>query len=95
VRALAPSADISLASVVCRSAKSRGPVIIERWLEGASRGKFEARTLAETPDACVQSVDVVPEERLRPGVLGYHAAARIGDEIAAVERRTLRIGTKP
>ena len=49
-------------------------------------------TIAETAEPCVQTVDVVPAGRLQPGVVDYRIVARIGDEIVAQERRTLRIG---
>ncbi len=87
---LNPSIPISLVSVVCRGAKTHAPVVVERWIEDGSRGEFEPMTIAETAEPCVQTVDVLPAGRLKPGVVDYRVVARIGDEIVAQERRTLR-----
>ena len=92
---LDPTASISLASVVCRGTKTKAPVIVERWLEDGSANDFAPMTIAETSAPCVQTVDVVPPGRLRTGVVDYRIVARIGDEIVAHERRTLRVGTAP
>jgi hypothetical protein len=86
------STSVSLMSVVCRGAKTKGPVVVERWLEGGPRDEFAPMTIAETDPPCVQTIDVVPAGRLLPGVVDYRVTARIGDEIVAQERRTLRVG---
>jgi hypothetical protein len=91
---LDPSASVTLESVVCRGAKSHGPVVIERWLEDGSANDFAPMTIAETEGPCVQTIDVVPAGRLQPGVADYRIVARIGDEIVAQERRTLRVGVQ-
>jgi hypothetical protein len=82
-------------SVVCRGAKTKRPVVVERWLEGGPRDEFVPMTIAETDQPCVQTVDVMPAGRLLPGVVDYRVTARIGDEIVAQERRTLRVGVNP
>jgi hypothetical protein len=79
-------------SVVCRGAKTKSPVIVERWLEGGPRDEFAPITMAETDPPCVQTVDVMPAGRLLPGVVDYRVTARVDDEIVAQERRTLRVG---
>jgi hypothetical protein len=88
------STGVSLVSVVCRGAKANGPVIVERWLEGGSRDEFAPMTIAETDQACLQTVDAVGAGRLRPGPVDYRVIARVGDEIVAQERRTLRVGVE-
>jgi hypothetical protein len=50
-------------------------------------------TITEAADPCIQIVDVVPAGRLRSGVVDYRVVARIGDEIVATERRTLRVAS--
>jgi hypothetical protein len=92
---LDPSASVTLESVVCRGAKSTGPIVVERWLEDGLPNAFAPMTIAETDDPCVQTVDVVPAGRLRPGVVDYRVVARVGDEIVAQERRALRVGAVP
>ena len=92
---LDPSVGISLTSVVCRGAKTKSAVVVERWLEGGPRDEFAPMTIAEIDAPCVQTVDVVPVGRLQPGVVDYRVTARIGDEIVAQERRTLRVGVSP
>ncbi len=89
---LDPSGDISLQSVVCRGVKTKGPVRIERWLEGGTRARFEPITLAEPAELCHPITDVVPAGRLAHGDVDYRVVARIGDDIVAQERRTLRVG---
>ena len=89
---LDPSTSLSLMSVVCRGAKTKRPIVVERWIEGGAHDEFAPMTIAETDAPCVQTVDVVPAGRLLPGVVDYRVAARIGDEIVAQERRTLRVG---
>jgi hypothetical protein len=92
---LDPSVDVSLMSVVCRGAGTKGPVVVERWLEGGSRSEFAPLTIAETGEPCHQTVDVVPGRRFPPGEVDYRVTAKVGDEIVAQERRTLRVGTGP
>ena len=92
---LDPSTSISLTSVVCRGAKTNRPIIVERWLEDGSRDEFAPMTIVETGVPCLQTVDALRAGRLRPGVIDYRVVARVGDEIVAQERRTLRVGTKP
>jgi hypothetical protein len=89
---LDPSLSVSLRTVVCRGADSHDAIVVERWLEGGARDEFAPMTIAETGGPCVQVVDGVPRGRFQPGEIVYHVAARIGDEVAAEERRTLRIG---
>jgi hypothetical protein len=89
---LDPSTRISLVSVVCRGGKTHGPVVVERWLEDVVANEFAPMTIAETDDPCVQTVDVVRAGRLRQGVVDYRVVARVGEEIVAQERRTLRVG---
>jgi hypothetical protein len=89
------STSVSLMSVVCRGAKTKGRVVVERWLEGGPRDEFVPMTIAETDQPCVQTVDVMPAGRLLPGVVDYRVTARVGDEIVAQERRTLRVGVSP
>ncbi len=92
---LNPSVAISLVSVVCRGAKTRAPVVVERWIEDGSRGEFEPMTIAETAEPCIRTVDALSAGRLKPGVVDYRVVARIGDEIVAQERRTLRVAGSP
>jgi hypothetical protein len=89
---LDPSASVALETVVCRGAKTTAPVVVERWLEGGPSGEFEPMTIAATEGPCLQIVDVVRPGRLRPGVVDYRVVARIGDDIFANERRSLRVG---
>lgn len=93
--ALDPTVAVSLESVVCRGAKTKGAIRVERWLEGDSRGQFAPMTIAEDGERCLPIVDVIPEGHLKPGAVDYRVAARIGDGIAVQERRTLRVGEKP
>jgi hypothetical protein len=88
---LDPSASVSLAAVVCRGTKTKAPVVVERRLEDGLPNEFFAVTIEATGDPCVQTVDVVKAGRLRPGVVDYRVTARIGDEIVAQERRSLRV----
>jgi hypothetical protein len=90
-----PSVSVSLASVVCRGAKTRLPIIVERWIEDGLANEFTPVTIAETDDPCVRTVDVVSPGRLRPGYVDYRVTVRMGDEIVAQERRTLRVGVSP
>jgi len=90
---LDPSASVTLETVVCRGAKTKAPIVVERWIEDGLPNEFAPMTIAETDDPCVQIVDVVPAGRLRPGVVDYRVTARIGDEIVTQERRTLRVAT--
>lgn len=92
---LDPSADTSLASVVCRGPKAKGPLVIERWIEGRAILRFAAITIENAIERCRHTVDVVPGGRLSPGDVDYRVEARIGGEIVAEERRTLRIGSVP
>ncbi len=92
---LNPSVAISLVSVVCRGAKTRAPVVVERWIEDGSRGEFEPMTIAEAGEPCVETVDALHAGRLKPGVVDYRVVARIGDEVVAQERRTLRVAGSP
>jgi VWFA-related protein len=92
---LDPSSGVSLLSVACRGGKTRGPVVIERWLEDGSRDEFAPMTITETGGACLQTLDTARAGRLRPGAVDYHIVARIGDEIVAQQRRTLLVGTRP
>jgi hypothetical protein len=92
---LDPSTGISLVSVICRGGKTQGPVVVERWLEDGPRDEFAAMRIEEKGDPCIQTVDVVRAGRLRPGVADYRVEARVGDQIVAQERRTLRVGIKP
>ena len=88
---LDPSASVSLAAVVCRGTKTKAPVVVERRLEDGLPNEFFAVTIEATGDPCVQTVDVVKAGRLRPGVVDYRVTARIGGEIVAQERRSLRV----
>jgi hypothetical protein len=92
---LDPSASVTLETVVCRGAKTNAPIVVERWLEGGLANEFAPMTIAEADEPCVQTVDVVRAERLRPGVVDYRVVARVGDEIVAQERRTLRVLVSP
>jgi len=85
------AASVTLETVVCRGAKTKAPIVVERWLEDGRENEFAPMTIAETDDPCIQTVDAVPPGRLRPGVVDYRVVARIGDEIVAQERRTLRV----
>jgi hypothetical protein len=89
---LDPSASVVLTSVVCRGTKTTAPVVIERWIDGGAPDEFDPMTIAEPDSPCLQTVDAVPPGRLPPGVVDYRVVARIGDEIVAQERRTLRVG---
>jgi hypothetical protein len=91
---LDPSIGVSLTTVVCRGARTKNPVIVERWFDGGSRDQFTPMTIAETAEPCVQTVDAIPAGKLLPGVVDYHVIARVGDEIVAQERRTLRVGSQ-
>ena len=93
--ALDPATGISLVSVVCRGGTTRGPVVVERWLEDGSRDEFAPMTITETGDPCLQTVDALRAGRLRPGTVDYRVVARVGDEIVAQQRRTLLVGTRP
>jgi hypothetical protein len=93
--ALDPSASVSLESVVCRGAKAKGPVVVERWLEDGLPNDFEPMTIAQAEGPCVQTLDVVRAGRLKPGVVDYRVVVRMGEEIVAQERRTLRVEGKP
>ena len=90
--ALDPAIGISLVSVVCRGGTTRGPVVVERWLEGGSRDEFAPMTIAETDSPCVQTVDVLRAGRLRQGVVDYRVTARIGNDIVAQQQRALSVG---
>jgi VWFA-related protein len=92
---LDPSASVSLESVVCRGAKTKAPVLVERWLEDGLPNDFEPVTIAEAEGPCIRTVDVVREGRLKSGVVDYRVVCRIGDEIVAQERRSLRVGATP
>jgi hypothetical protein len=92
---LDPSASVTLESVVCRGAKASGPVVVERWLEDGVENDFVPVTIADTEGPCVQTVDVVRVGRLKPGVVDYRIVVRMGDEIVAQERRSLRVGSSP
>jgi hypothetical protein len=90
-----PSSSVTLASVVCRGPKTKNPIVVDRWFDGGPRDEFVPMTIVETDAPCVQTVDVVPAGRLRLGVIDYRIVVRIGDEIVAQERRTLRVGVNP
>jgi hypothetical protein len=90
---LDPSASVTLETVVCRGATTTAPVIVERWLEDGLSKDFAPMTIAQTDAPCLQTVDAVPAGRLKSGVVDYRVVARIGDEIVAQGRRTLRVGT--
>ena len=90
---LDPAASITLETVVCRGGRTSMPVVVERWVEDELANEFVPMTIDATGDPCVQIVDVVRAGRLRPGVVDYRVAARIGDEIVAQERRALRVGS--
>lgn len=90
---LDPAASVTLASVVCRGPNAGAPITVERWIEDGSRDEFDPMTITEAADPCIQIVDVVPAGRLRSGVVDYRVVARIGDEIVATERRTLRVAS--
>lgn len=92
---LDPSTGVSLVSVVCRGGKTRGAVVIERWLDDGSRDEFAPMTISESGGACLQTVDSVRAGRLRPGVVDYRIVSRLGNEIVAERRRTLLVGTRP
>jgi hypothetical protein len=89
---LDPSVIVNLETVVCRGAKVKTPVIVERWLDDGQASDFAPMTIAETEAPCVQVVDAVPAARLHEGAVDYRVVARIGDDVVAQERRTLRIG---
>jgi hypothetical protein len=93
--ALDPSTGMTLLSVVCRGGKSRGPVVVERWLEGGPRDEFAPMTIAAIGDACIQTVDALRPGRLRQGSADYWVEARVGGEIVAQQRRSLLVGTRP
>ena len=93
--ALDPATSISLASVVCRGSKTKSPVVVERWLEGGAQDEFSPVTIEETSMPCAQTLDVLPAGRLGVGDVDYRIVARIGDEIVAQERRTLRVAAQP
>jgi hypothetical protein len=88
-----PSAGVTLETVVCRGAKTKAPIVVERSVEDGLPNEFVPMTIDPTGDACVQIVDVVRGGRLRPGVVDYRVTARLGDEIVAQERRALRVGS--
>ena len=90
---LDPAASVTLASVVCRGPNAAAPITVERWIEDGSRDQFSPMTITEAADPCIRIVDVVPAGRLQPGVVDYRVVARIGDEIVATERRTLRVAS--
>jgi hypothetical protein len=92
---LDPSTGVTLASVVCRGARTKASITVERWLDGEPSDELTPITIAETDGPCVPTVDVVRAGRLQSGVADYRIVARIGDEIVAQERRTLRVGVKP
>jgi hypothetical protein len=92
---LDPTANVTLSSVVCRGAKTTSAILVDRWIEGGVANEFAAMTIAPTAAPCVQTIDVLSAGRLRPGVVDYHIVARVGDEIVAQERRTVRVGSEP
>jgi hypothetical protein len=92
---LDPAASVTLASVVCRGAKTTAPIVVERWIEGGAANEFAPMTIAPTAAPCVQTMDVLGAGRLQPGAVDYHVVARVGDEIVAQERRTLRVAVTP
>jgi hypothetical protein len=92
---LDPSASVTLETVVCRGAKTKAPIVVERWLEDGLANEFAPMTITETGGACLQTVDAVRAGRLRPGAVDFRVVARVGDEIVAQQRRTLLVGTRP
>jgi hypothetical protein len=88
---LDPSIGISLASVVCRGSSAKGPVVVERWIEGGAKDEFAPTTIEATGGPCVQTMDALRPGRLARGDAEYRVTARIGDEIVAQERRTLHV----
>jgi hypothetical protein len=92
---LDPSASVTLKSVVCRGAKTGVPINVERWIEDGLTNEFAPITIAVIDDPCVQTIDVVSPGRLRSGAVDYRVTVRMGDEIVAQERRTLRVGVSP
>ncbi len=89
---LDPSASVTLESVVCRGPETKAPIVVERRLEDGLANEFVPITIDALGDPCVQTIDVVSAGRLRSGLVDYRVVARIGDEIVAQERRTLRVG---
>jgi hypothetical protein len=92
---LDPTSGVTLESVVCRGARTNAPIVVERWIEGGAANEFAPMTIAATGDPCVRTIDPVGAGRLQQGAVDYHVVARIGDEIVAQERRTLRVGAIP
>lgn len=90
-----PSSTVTLATVVCRGAKTKVSIIVERRIEDGVANAFVPMTIAPTDDPCIQTIDVASAGRLRPGFVDYRVTARMGDEIVAQERRTLRVGVSP
>jgi hypothetical protein len=90
---LDPAANIILETVVCRGAKAKGPIVVERSIDDGSPNDFLPMTIDATGDPCVQTVDVVRAGRLKPGVVDYRVTARLGEDIVAQERRELRVGS--
>jgi hypothetical protein len=92
---LDPAANVTLTSVVCRGGKSTAPIVVERWIEGGVADEFAPMTIEPTAEPCIRTLDGVNIGRLRQGIVDYHLVARVGDEIVAQERRTLRVGVTP
>jgi hypothetical protein len=92
---LDPAAGVTLETVVCRGARTNAPIVVERWLDDRQANEFAPMTIGPSHDPCVRTVDVVRAGRLGSAAVDYHVVARVGNEVVAQERRTLRVGTKP
>lgn len=92
---LDPTTGVSLVSVVCRGGKINGPIVVERWLDDGSHDEFAPMTIAETGEACLQTLDAVRAGRLKLGTVDYHVVAKVGDDVVAEQRRTLVVGRVP
>ena len=92
--AIDPGSGVALQSVVCRGPKAKGPLTIDRRVEGTAKGEFAPMTLAPDDAACLEIVDVL-RAGTAPGALAdYRVVVRGGDEIVAEQRRSLRFGGK-
>jgi VWFA-related protein len=81
---------LALVGVVCRGAKERRSLIVERRLEGAMVIGFTPISLRPDEERCLQVRDLVPPASLEEGLFRYEIAVRAGDEILTRSLRPFR-----
>jgi hypothetical protein len=86
----------ALVSLVCRGARQKGVVVVERAIAGAAPVEFSPLELDLGDDRCAQVRDVIPASTLAPGIYRYELRVlHEGAEVHRAERELVVAAPQP